>query len=108
MSGSQTTLLTLLTVFAIIAQSTVTLVAVPLGPTRPAVGTGAVHARVGRILHVHAKGKVLGQGDVAVIQHDLTTQGEEKPSRRKGTMRDNAIGDRCSSEAGAAVRQMQQ
>lgn len=64
-------LLTLLAVFAIVAQRAVALVTVPLGPAGASVGTGVVHARVLRVLHVHAVRKVLGQRDVAVVKDQL-------------------------------------
>lgn len=102
--------LTLLTVLAVVAQSAVALVTVPLGSARPAIGTGTVHARVGRVLHVHAKRKVLGQWDVAVVQHKLTSKPVRREKDCKGLynrrqLTDTADGQNKMKERTAAIIQ---
>lgn len=62
---------TLLAVQALEAQGAVTLIALLPGPAAAAVDTGARHARVGCVVHVHAVGEVMPHMDGAVIQGDL-------------------------------------
>lgn len=62
---------TLLAVQALEAQGAVTLVALLPGPAAAPVGTGARHARVGCVVHVHAPGEVVPHVDGVVIQGDL-------------------------------------
>lgn len=70
---------TLLAVQALEAQGAVTLVALLPGPAAAPVGTGARHAWVGCVVHVHAAGEVVPHVDGAVVQGDL---GEEAKTVR--------------------------
>lgn len=62
---------TFLAVHTLEAQGAVTLVALLPGPAAAPVGTGARHARVGGVVHVHAPGEVVLHVDGAVVQGDL-------------------------------------
>lgn len=66
---------TFLAVQPLKAQGAVTLVALLPGPAAAPVGAGASHAGVGRVLHVHARRKVMFHMDGPVVQDDL---GERK------------------------------
>lgn len=66
---------TFLAVQPLKAQGAVTLVALLPGPAAAPVGARCPHARVGSILHIHARCEVMSHVDGAVIQDDL---GKEK------------------------------